>query len=80
MAQKLYGVHFFCPEHGQYVVAPDGKSVSCSIHGSALAPKQPPAQTETSAPNKLLRDFKGMTMALTFLEDGLHAVVIVEKK
>lgn len=80
LAHRLYGVHFYCPEHGKYVVAPDGKSVSCNIHGTALSSRQPLAQTETSAPNKLLRDFKALTVALTFLEDGLHAVVEVERK
>jgi Protein of unknown function (DUF1559) len=80
LARKLYGVHFYCPDGGHYVVAPDGKSVSCNVHGSALAPRQPPAQNETSAPNKLLRDFAGMTVSLTFLEDGLHAVVTIERK
>jgi hypothetical protein len=79
-AQRVYGVQFYCPEHGKYEVGPDGKSVSCSIHGTVLAPKQPPAQTESSAPNKLLRDFKDLAVSLTFLEDGLHAVMQIERK
>ena len=29
---------------------------------------------------KLLEEFGGVTMALTFLEDGLHAVVTVERE
>jgi hypothetical protein len=79
-ARRVYGVQFYCPEHGIYETAPDGKSVSCSLHGTATAPKQPPAQTENSAPNKLLRDFKDLSVSLTFLEDGLHAVLQIERK
>jgi prepilin-type processing-associated H-X9-DG protein len=79
-ADQLYGVHFFCPEGGRYLTTPDGKVVTCSVHGSALAPRQPLAPAGESASNKLLRDFTGMTVALTFLDDGLHAVVVVDRK
>src|SRR5258708_9324388 len=79
-ADKMHTVHFFCPEGGYYVVAPDGKTVLCSAHGSALNPRQPTAPADSSSLGKLLRDFTGMTTTLTFLEDGLHAVVVIERK
>ena len=79
-ADQFYGVHFFCPEGGRYVVAQDGKVVTCRVHGSAFAPRQPVAPAGESASDKLLRDFTGMTVALTFLEDGLHAVVVIDRK
>lgn len=80
LSGQLYGVHFFCPEEGRYAVSPDGKAVTCSVHGSALAPKQPAAPTEKSSLGRLLREFADMTLALTFMEDGLHAVVTIERK
>jgi hypothetical protein len=79
-ADRLYGVHMFCPEGGHYVVAADGKTVTCSVHGSAQAPKQRAAPSEDSASTKLMREFAGMKVGLTFLEDGLHAVVTIDRK
>lgn len=79
-ADKLYGVQFFCPENGEYMLTPDGKTCACSVHGTVLAPTQMLAPGEKSATGKLLRTFGGLTATLTFLEDGLHAVVTIERK
>jgi hypothetical protein len=75
-ADSLYAVHFYCPEGGHYVPAADGKSCSCSVHGTADTPRQPLAPRTAGA----LQTFGGLTATLTFLEDGLHAVVILERK
>ncbi|MBV9125549.1 MAG: DUF1559 domain-containing protein, partial [Planctomycetes bacterium] len=79
-ADRLYGVHFFCPEGGRYVLAPDGKSMVCTVHGSVLDPRQPAAPSEQSPLGSLLDHFTGMTASLTFLENGLHAVVVIDRK
>jgi hypothetical protein len=79
-ADKLHAVHFFCPDGGLYTVAPDGKSVSCSVHGSALAPRQPSAPSEQSASGKVMRSLADVTATLTFLPEGLRAVVVVNRK
>jgi hypothetical protein len=79
-ADALHAVHFFCPEGGKYEVSADGKQVTCSVHGSAAFPKQPAAPSPTSPIGRLLKDFAGATAELTFLEDGLHAVVTIERK
>lgn len=79
-ADNLHAVHFFCPEGGKYEVSADGKQVTCSVHGSAALPRQPAAPSPTSPIGRLLKDFAGATAELTFLEDGLHAVVTIERK
>jgi prepilin-type processing-associated H-X9-DG protein len=79
LASHFLGCHCFCPEGGHYVLAEDGLSVSCSVHGSGLAPTQPAAPTAASTSDKLLRNFTGLTVSLTFLHDGLHAVVEVKR-
>ena len=79
LAHKIYGVDFYCPSDGKYVLAADHKSVTCSVHGTAIAPTQPQAQT-SAAPHESLKDFAGLTMGLTFLEDGLHATVTIDRK
>jgi len=80
LSARLYGVRFFCPEEGRYAAAPDGKSVTCDIHGSALTPRQPAAPSEKSNLGRLLHEFTDMSLALTFMEEGLRAIVIIERK
>lgn len=79
-ADALYGVHFFCPDGGRYQLSADGKEVACSVHGTAADPRQMPAPTAGSPVDRLMKDFGGITAALTFLEDGLHAVVTIKRK
>jgi hypothetical protein len=79
-ADQLYGVHFFCPEGGRYVFSRGGKTMACSVHGSARDPRQPDAPAEDGPWSKLMRGFDGMTATLSFLEDGLRGVVTIERK
>ena len=79
-AALLYGAHFFCPEGGRYRLSADGKECSCSVHGSARSPGQPEVPAEGGPLDRLLGSFGGASATLSFLEDGLHAVLIVERK
>jgi hypothetical protein len=80
LAGKMFDVHFFCPDGGRYELASDGKSVICSVHGSAQSPRQRPDWSEKGPQGKAMASFGGMTATLTFLEDGLHAVVTIDRK
>ena len=80
IADGLHGVHFFCPDGGRYELQPDGQSVICSVHGSVMSPRQMPSPSADSPAGRLMDDFGGITAALTFLEDGLHAVVTIQRK
>ncbi len=79
-AERLYSVHFYCPDGGKYEVSADGKEVTCSLHGSTGSPRQLAAPAPASPTARWLKDFGGATAELTFLEDGLHAVVTIERK
>jgi hypothetical protein len=79
MTGRLCDVNFFCPDGGNYVVALDGMSVSCTAHGSAQSPRQPASPNENSELGQLMQGLSDMSVALSFLEDGLHAVVTVER-
>jgi hypothetical protein len=79
-AARLYAVHMYCPEGGQYVVSGDGKKCTCSIHGDADQPRQPLTPKTGTAAGKAMENFAGLTATLTFLEDGLHAVVVLDRK
>ena len=61
-------------------IAPGGKAVTCSVHGSALAPRQASAPAQDQSLGKLLSRFAGLEATPTFLEDGLHAVVTIDRK
>lgn len=79
-ADQIHATHFFCPEGGNYVLAADGKSVKCSVHGDALSPRQPSAPLGNSSLDKLMNNFAGATATLEFTEDGLRAVVNIDRK
>lgn len=79
-AEQMHTVHFFCPDGGRYQLAPDGESVVCSVHGSAAAPRQRSLPEENSALSKLMSTFADLTATLTFREDGLHAVITIERR
>jgi hypothetical protein len=79
-ADQLHGVHFSCPEGGSYRLVGDGKTMTCSVHGSILAPRQPTVPSKQSGLGKLMKHFKGMTTAITFTEDGLRAVMTIERR
>jgi hypothetical protein len=79
-AEKLYGLHFTCPEGGHYVLSKDGKMMTCSMHGWAKDPRQEEAPAKDSPLARLLGNFADLTASVTFREDGLHAVLIIERK
>lgn len=79
-ADRFHGVHLFCPEGGLYRVSADGRTVTCSLHGSVTNPRQPSQPTMESAPGQLMRELAGATATLKFTSDGLHAVVVIDRK
>jgi hypothetical protein len=79
-AERMHTVQFFCPDGGRYELAPDGQSIVCSVHGSAAAPRQRSVPEESSPLSKLMSTFADLTATLTFRDDGLHAVIVVERK
>ncbi|HEY0375875.1 MAG TPA: hypothetical protein VGC87_02865 [Pyrinomonadaceae bacterium] len=79
LADRLHAVHFFCPDGGSYVVSPGG-AVSCTVHGTALAPRQPSSPSPASAAGRAMRGFNDMTATLTFLPEGLRATVVINRK
>jgi hypothetical protein len=79
-AEEFYAVRFFCPEGGHYFFSEDGKGCSCSVHGSALEPRQQLAPQPTSSTALTVQRLAGAKASLTFLEDGLHAVLILDRR
>jgi hypothetical protein len=79
-ADRVQAVRSFCPEGGRYLLSPDGKTIECSVHGSAGSPRQPIAPVEANSLGKLMRDFTDLTATLTFMPEGLRAVVTIDRR
>jgi hypothetical protein len=79
LGETIYDTRFYCPDGGHYVFDADG-SVACDLHGSALAPRQSDAPSAQSDLGRLLESFADMTLLLTFRDEGLHAVVTIDRK
>jgi hypothetical protein len=80
LAGRLAGARFACPEGGAYHVSADGRQVSCSVHGTAADPRQPSAPSDHSPAGRTMRRLTDLTATLTFMDDGLHAVLVVKRK
>jgi hypothetical protein len=80
VAERLHTVHFFCPDGGNYLLDREGRQVTCSIHGSTLQPRQHALPADQTDVNKALHGFRGMTVHFSLLEDGLRAVLTVDRK
>ena len=80
LAEGLSGARFACPEGGVYHVSADGRQVSCSVHGTAADPRQPAVPSDQSAAGRTMRRLTDLTATLTFMDDGLHAVLTVKRK
>jgi hypothetical protein len=80
LVRQQYGQRIFCPDGGSYKLLPGGQC-ECSIHGCAhINPQQPLEPSKESDTMKSLAEFKGLNATLTFLEDGLHAVLVLKRK
>src|SRR5262249_11886625 len=79
LGEATYDTDFYCPDGGHYIFDADG-SVACSLHGSALVPHQPDAPASNTTLGQLLGSLSDMTILLTFREEGLHAVLTIERK
>lgn len=80
LAGRLAGARFVCPEGGTYHVSPDGRQVSCSVHGTAADPRQPAAPSDGSAAGRTMRRLTDLTATLSFMDDGLHAILVVKRR
>jgi hypothetical protein len=79
LAQQVHGVRFSLPDGGQYQLAKDRRSVMHSSYGTAMMPHQKAAPDEDGELMKAVREFSGLAAELTFLDDGLHGVVTVDR-
>ncbi len=79
LGQAAFHANYRCPCGGHYELHGATGTVSCTVHGSLAAPQQPVGR-EASQLKQLTDSLSDVRLQLTFLEDGLHAVVTIERK
>ncbi len=77
VAEPVYTFSAACPDGGKYEISSDGRKVACSVHGCRTEPRQPFPRYDAETSHT---DLSAVTAALTFLKDGLRAVVTIERK
>lgn len=77
-ACEIHGASLFCPDGGDYEWIAKARTIACSVHGTPAVPRQPTAPALNSELGRMLSRFKGLTATLTFLPEGLRAVVEIE--
>jgi hypothetical protein len=71
------GVERACPNGGIYCFDAESSAVTCTAHGSRQKPFQLGAQDDNQ--RILTQEMRRATAALSFLEDGLHANLILDR-
>lgn len=79
LARAVHGARFLCPESGTYQLLDTAHTVECSVHGTLLTPRQPEGLIPDGHLGGLLHGFGGLSASLTFLPEGLRAVLEVER-
>jgi hypothetical protein len=74
---QIMGTRPYCPEGGHYTW--DGRSVTCSVHGSLGDSKQPEHPAEDSQVSRLLRALRQFSGSIMFQSDGLFATLEIER-
>ncbi|MFO0975817.1 MAG: DUF1559 domain-containing protein [Planctomycetaceae bacterium] len=78
-ALSLYGGKHFCPCGGDYELDEHGR-MTCTVHRDASHPIQPGPDSANAASQEMLDSFRAIQIRLSFLEDGLHAVLEIDRK
>ncbi len=78
-AREFRLTEYGCPVGGEHHVASDGKTITCTVHGSFRDSRQPadrPVHARIAGKPRVAH----MRASLTFLEEGLRAVLTVHRQ
>jgi hypothetical protein len=79
-AERVLGVRHFCPEGGRYRLAQGGRRMECTLHGHTALSRQGLAPRADHALARLLAELRTVTAVATFEEEGLRAVLTIERR
>jgi hypothetical protein len=75
----LRGYQPYCPSGGRYLVDERTGAVTCTIHGTAWNPKQPPAGDKSSKTLELVNSLERVNARLAFTPEGLMTTVDIRR-
>jgi len=78
--QRVYGVRAIHPEGGKFVLSKDGRAFESTLYGTPEVPRQPMRPLPGTPGDRMIRGFGGLNAGLTFEEDGLRAVMTIDRK
>jgi len=76
-AEELGRVYVGCPDGGKHGISADGRQVTCSVHGSAAAPRQPFSSPDKEGPLSKISD---ATLEFSMSEEVLRGVLTIDRK
>lgn len=79
-AARMYGRDCTCPDGGHHELSADGKSFTCSVHGSLAAPRQPDRPEPSGVAATLMGSLSDATATLTATPDGFRVVVTITRR
>ena len=78
--RRVFGVRPAGVPGNRLTVSADGRTCTSSIFGDRRDARQPAGPSPGGPTDRALRQFAGLTATLTFEDDGLRAVVTVDRK
>lgn len=75
----LRGYHPYCPSGGSYLIDEKTGAVTCTLHGSAWNPRQPPAGDKSSRTLTLVNSLERVNARLAFTPEGLMTTLDIRR-
>ncbi len=75
LSEAKYGVHYFCPDQGQYSFDADRNQVTCSVHGNREQSCQHPRDDVEPSFTRFVESIDEIVASLRFEDDALIATV-----
>jgi hypothetical protein len=75
LSEAKYGVHYFCPDDGQYCFDAEHNEVVCTVHGNREHSHQEPLPHRKTSFNRFIESMDEVTASLRFQDGALLATV-----
>jgi hypothetical protein len=80
LAEAIYGVRYFCPDHGTYEYDGRRDQVVCTVHGNRQDARQLLAPDRKSSFDEFLDSLDELTARVRFQEDGTYATLEIVRR
>jgi len=77
LSEAKYGVHYYCPDHGDYSFDAERDQVTCSVHGNRQQSRQNAGDGRASSFARFMDSLDEIVASLRFREDAAIATIEV---